>query len=108
MTVCASVFLHWSQDDDDADSQKTLVLGKDSEATHPSETCLMSYVVWFLTFHCMFQELENQQPHKQTARNFLMKKMGRKKIMKENQDKDQNKSGQENQHKDMEFIFFQT
>lgn len=28
--------------------------------------------------------------------------------MKEKQDKDQNKSGQENQHKDMEFIFFQT
>ena len=43
---CVSVTgFHWSQDD--ADSEK-LELGKHSEATHPSETCLMSYVVCFL------------------------------------------------------------
>ena len=49
----------------------------------------------------MFQELENPTTsEKQTARNFfsVLKKTGRKKALKENQDKDQSKSGQETQY----------
>ena len=97
---CVSVTgFHWSQDD--ADSEKTLELGKHSEATHPSETCLMSYVVCFLI--CSLYVSRVGKPttsEKQTARNFfsVLKKTWRKKALKENQDKDQSKSGQETQY----------
>jgi len=107
---CVSVTgFHWSQDD--ADSEK-LELGKHSEATHPSETCLMSYVVCFLI--CSLYVSRVGKPttsEKQTARNFfsVLKKTGRKKALKENQDKDQSKSGQETQYTQVwTSWFFQT